>query len=168
MNDFKDLEHLLSSCILSSYVPIGTGPLSPSPESCVSKATEYMKDKNVKRMKKGDGWTVDGDGLEDVPAKEKWWDGGLAVMFPKIDGKTIMVSPVSIRSKDNIIICPKWLGSDKDGMNIGSRGLTANTSWENARGAKNMLYATEDSEYEKIFGEAYDDARRVCEENNLV
>ena len=118
-----------------------------------------------------DGWTVGGDdedGLEDVSPQKKWWDGGLAVMFPKVDSRTIMVSPVSIRSKTNIVICPRWIGDDSKGVNIGSRGLIANTSWENAVGAKNMLYATEDEEYEKICNEAYDDARRVCEENSLV
>ncbi|GMH64937.1 hypothetical protein TrST_g9655 [Triparma strigata] len=171
VNDFSSLEHLLSACILSSYVPVGTGPMIPEPGSTVDKAFKFMEDKWVKRMKKGDGWTVGGDdedGLEDVSPKKKWWDGGLAVMFPKIDSRTIMVSPVSIRSKTNIVICPRWIGDDSKGVNIGSRGLIANTSWENAVGAKNMLYATEDEEYEKIFNEAYDDARRVCEENSLV
>ena len=53
VNDFSSLEHLLSACILSSYVPVGTGPMIPEPGSTVDKAFKFMEDKWVKRMKKG-------------------------------------------------------------------------------------------------------------------
>jgi hypothetical protein len=83
-------------------------------------------------MGKGDGWTVESqnnDVLETLAPKKKWWDGGLAVMFPKVDNSTILVSPVAIRSKSNIVISPKWIGDDP-GIPIGTNGLLANKTME--------------------------------------
>ena len=102
----------MSACLLSSYVPVATGPLSPATGTAVHAATQYMKGRGAKRSTPA--------GVVDVGPIPQWYDGGLAAMFPKIDDGTMLVSPVSIRSKSNIVICPQWVGGEK-GLKIGSR-----------------------------------------------
>ena len=48
------------------------------------------------------------------------------------------------------------------------RGMTADASTCNLVGVKNMILPQDDKEYERIFADAYDDAKRVCKDAGLA
>ena len=159
VDEFEGMDHVVSSCILSSYVPVATGPLRPAQGTVVHDATEFMKTRKTKRMSR--------KGEVEVEPQPRWWDGGLAAMFPRINRKTLVISPVSIRHPKNLVICPPWTGNPK-GLKIGEGGMMADISFANAVAAKNMVLPVEDDVYERIYRDAYDDAKRVCMEAGLV
>ena len=154
------MEHILSACLLSSYVPIGTGPLNYSKTCAAGQANKYMSNKEVSIAIDRVG------GKQKRAARDNWIDGGLAQMFPILDKHTIVVSPIAIQSKSNIVISPKI----EDGGRLASisAGIKVGVSFKNGVAVKNMLLSTEEGRYQEIFSEAYDDAVRVCKDHNLI
>ena len=166
VSEFGDFDHLISACILSSYVPFATGPLMPKAGDVVDTAAQVMATKPVHRFGK--------EGIEEVQPRRTWWDGGLAAMFPREmgDTDTVIVSPIAIHHHDrNIVICPKpeWSSSanKKFGFKFDDQ-ITAAPSMSNALAAWRMILPAREVVYDEIFASAYDDARRVCKENLLV
>jgi hypothetical protein len=155
VNEFSSVEHLMAACTLSSYIPLATGPVNPKPGDSVHSATELMRGQSL--VQQNGAPNLDG----------RWWDGGLSMMWPSMDERTILVSPVAIRSKSNIVICPEW-NESAVGLPTGQDGLIINATLRNAVAANQMLIPADDTVYDKVYAAAYDDAKRVCEMNGLL
>ena len=160
VDEFEGMEHLLSACLLSSYVPIGTGPLRYSDGCAAGLANKFMSNRTVCRA-------VNREGDKEIrEARDNWIDGGLAQNWPTLDSGTIVVSPIAIQSKSNIVISPKI---EEGGRLVElSKGLKVGVSFENGLALKNMILSTEEATYQEIYNSAYDDATRVIKEKNLI
>ena len=159
LDTFPDLNILTAACLLSSYVPVGTGPLSPRPGDAVARAAKALEAVEPSRDGK------DGEDAVRLPARGLWYDGGLAAMWPTVNTSTLVVSPVSIRSSRNICISPP----PSSGLYVpGGNGIEVNVSLPNASAVHRMLHPSTDDEYRKIFESGYEDARRVCVEEGLA
>ena len=117
-----------------------------------------MSTRKVKQMAKGGGVSV-------LDPKNRWLDGALSQMFPKLDSGTIIISPLAMRSSSNIVICPK-VDDKARTLALGSLKLDATAT--NAKAVRRMLISSDDGELQRIFAAAYDDAKRVLKENNLA
>jgi hypothetical protein len=158
LDKFDSLQTLLSSLILSSYVPLGTGPLKATVGSVVHTANNHLSTYPVTRTDKATKESVV------VQPRDEWYDGGLSNMWPTVDKRTLVVSPVAITSSKNICICPKPTAATT--IHAGG-GIRFVASTDNAWSVRNMLHPADDEEYERIFHEGYADAKRVCEEKGL-
>ena len=86
-------------------------------------------------------------------------------MWPKLDSKTIVVSPLSIKSLDQLCICPE-LPADGYLAPL-SKDLSIGISKENGTALTRMLWSSDNMTFEEIYRNAYDDATRVLREKGL-
>lgn len=111
VDKYEKLEEIISACILSSYIPGLTGPLShksPSRNGAVRRANKtmlrmldrgFIKDALGLPIRKIDDRWMTGSAtprmLEGFQSDVLFWDGGLANVFPTIDRDTCIVTPFS-------------------------------------------------------------------------
>lgn len=135
VDSYRNVEDVVASCLLSSYIPGITGPLLA--DSIAEKFTG-RRDKDEEHVKAGDndaliragrqlhemttlGFVKDGrtglsiaehsfdrtdsESNKDDDAFTQYWDGGIADMFPIFDDNTVIVAPVN-GTYTNPAICP--------------------------------------------------------------
>jgi len=137
VDSYRDLEDVIACSMLSSYVPLGTGPLKlkdkmPNflgglmPKSEITDVSDrsgiHLKEMEKLGMVKNGitGLPTVNDtsrGTEDVESKDEsnttnepttnYWDGGLTDMFPTFDNDTVIVSPLNGVYDPNPSICPQ-------------------------------------------------------------
>ncbi|GMI38240.1 hypothetical protein TeGR_g3669, partial [Tetraparma gracilis] len=153
LDSFASLEHLLAATVLSSYVPVATGPLSPPPGSAVDRACRLLSSTPMSRHPGGT-----------LPPSPLWYDGGLAAMWPLLDDRTLIVSPLPVAHARNVAICPP---PSSPSLPAGG-GVSVSLSAGAARSARLMLQPVGEEEYEDIYRGAWEDARRVCREKGIA
>lgn len=152
VDTFRDAEHLVAACILSSYVPAATGPLCPAEDSAAGRAAKTM----------AAAWGIKGGDVELqlVPQQAgagAFIDGGLATMWPVRDHTTVIASPIAVRSDHgNGTICPS---GDFRWFVRGGRGVTVDASLSNLTRGWSMLISPTAAELEKSFRDGHDDAQ---------
>jgi len=156
LDKFPTLNHLIAACILSSYVPLGTGPLTPSPGDAVTSSSTLLASTAMQHATHGP-----------LPPAPTYYDGGLAAMWPLVDAKTLIVSPVAVKAtKGNICICPP-LDPTATLIPAGG-GVDFAVTTQNLKSVRYMIHPGDDDMYAKVFEDAYEDARRVCREKGIA
>jgi len=119
VDGYRDIEDVVAACVLSSYIPLGTGPLlgasDPFDNSAVRHANKRIKEmeglgflKHHGESTKGTPVSRQGQGQEggegedySVNRAEKnpddviYWDGGLSNNWPIVDNSTVIVTPLN-------------------------------------------------------------------------
>jgi len=113
VDQYRDLRDILSAAILSSFVPIGTGPVKGEKDAhnlAVSRAWDNIQDMEARGFIKhgithmptnaaniniigADDNNKQNQQTEQQSHKLHYIDGGLVNMFPQIDASTLIVSP---------------------------------------------------------------------------
>lgn len=114
-DQYRDLKDISSAALLSSYIPVGTGPANWEKDSknlAVRRAWDTVKEMRVLGFLK-DGITksalrpklgedrldvddlIQGSKSFEEDDKLGYLDGGFANMFPEIDESTLIVSPIN-------------------------------------------------------------------------
>lgn len=169
ISSFGNLDELVASCVLSSYVPFATGPLDVN--AGIAAASNELIAKNQVAIEINDG---------DSPGKLKaapgdtggFIDGGMSAMFPIMDANTLIVSPLPIRfgSGSGIqgrVICPEF-DSNLSSSPIFNQGLELVHEWrKNAHLLSSMLISSTSEELEQFYQNGHDDATKFLKESNF-
>ena len=190
---YRDLKDVVSAAILSSYIPLGTGPLRPSSSSAVHDGNTVVKQSfdTVKEMEKlgflnngitgeptntnivvgaGDAGTRAGDdgNKHDTTLEECYFlDGGLVNMFPIIDKTTITVTPLNCTSS-NPIIAPKALTSDDPYYINMDDQVNMGMNMQNMKLLTKMLRSSDPSYFDEKFREGYDNTHQLLKDEDLL
>ena len=196
VNQYRNLKDIVSACILSSYIPIGTGPLRTGNNSnsnnnnknendngAVRRAFETMKEMEylgfVKDSITGEPIIQkhhdirkeeDDDEEEDDEKEEEesyFLDGGLVNMFPSIDQSTLMVTPLHCIFSNNPYIAPKAMSENNRYVDFDDE-VSIGMNMQNMKAAMKMLRSSDPSYLDEKFCEGYDDATRFLKERNLL
>ena len=198
VNQYRNLKDIVSACILSSYIPIGTGPLRTGTNSnsnninnnsnendngAVRRAFETMKEMEYLGFVK-DGITGEPiiqkhhdirkeegeDDDDDIEEEEESYflDGGLVNMFPSIDQSTLMVTPLHCRFSNNPYIAPKAISENNNRYVDIDDEVSIGMNMQNMKAAMKMLRSSDPSYLDEKFREGYDDATRFLKERNLL
>jgi hypothetical protein len=185
VDKYDNLEEIISACILSSYIPGLTGPLSahksPKRNGAVRRANQTM----IKMLKKGFIKDALGLPLQEVDTRQKppstsshniledfqndilFWDGGLANVFPTIDKDTCVITPFSGCFR-NPSISPSF--SNKVPRNSGFEESCARPEicLENLRTLRYIAFSSESLALEKWFEQGFNDANRFLAGFNVA
>lgn len=140
---FESLEEVIAACVLSSYIPGVTGPISHTTlqqRTAVSRAHERMYDMLRRRAIMNHlGFPLDycNSELDTVnfhPGKIRFLDGGLANVFPTVDESTCIVTPF-VGNFVNPTISPGEFGAT-------ANGLRTSRQWRYVENAKVMRYVS--------------------------
>jgi hypothetical protein len=196
LDDFKDIEHLTSALVLSSYVPGGTGRLFPPEGSSVARAragiakhwglklidrtwSECRED--LSRLEPfpqpmaAEDERASSEGVKDptnsTTTADQLFDGGLGAMWPTLDSHTVLVSPLAVRplrreAKTRGVICPP--GKFVNSVPLGAHGVLVDGTMETVRRASRMLMSSQPSELDKAFAQGFDDARRFLRDGGSL
>lgn len=185
VDTFRDLEDVVAACMLSSYIPGGTGPLNVKdnlpdflgglqsrPKNELGTDASDRAGMRLKAMtelgmvKHGKSGTpvqnnhvsdVDNESENDVVEPTYYWDGGLADMFPTFDNNTVIVSPLNGLYDPNPAICPKIPDEKKTFRHCPKSRLGLNS--KNVQVLQKMIFSSDDDELYSRFREGYDDTR---------
>jgi len=139
-DQYRNIKDITSACILSSYIPVGTGPLlgeSDTKNLAVKRAWKGVKEmEELGFLKHGiTGFPVgdkptngdnasklsqEGDDISDD--KLRYMDGGLVNMFPVIDDSTVIVAPVN-GMYSNPSVAPNVLSIENNASDFRSKAL---------------------------------------------
>ena len=163
IDEFRDLQDVIAACVLSSYIPFGTGPLTVNDKNTVVwQATYRMKEMEklgyVKCGQTGKpliSITTNADDDDDTSCY--FIDGGLVENWPTIDDQTVVISPVNGDYSPNPYISPNILDEHKlftirDGVAVGMNK-------ENIETFTRMLLCSDDKILQKYFQLGYDDTK---------
>jgi hypothetical protein len=194
-DQYRDIHDIVSAAILSSYIPIGTGPLSiqfgqQSNNLAISRAWECVKAmEQLGFLKHGESsMPVTTSTVKDPDDETRYIDGGIANICPEIDNQTLIVCPFN-GTYGTHFIAPRYLDDldsitdaieqetmsipnrlrniIKDGIHISDR-VQFGLNRENLLTAYLMARSSESTVLEKRFRDGYDDAHRYLKEQNLL
>ncbi len=184
---YRDLKDVASAAILSSYIPIGTGPLRSSAVDTGNTAVKHSFDR-VKEMEKlgflncgitGEATiAVDCGSNHDLSSNEEpssasssedcyFLDGGLVNMFPVIDKDTVMVTPLNCTSP-NPFIAPEALTEDDPYYLDFDNQVSMGVNMQNMRLLTKMLRSSDPSYLDEKFREGYDNANKFLKDRDLL
>ncbi len=168
-DEFRNIKDINSACILSSYIPLGTGPLDFEKET-KNTAVKYAWD-HVQVMEHL-GFLKDFSGNSIIPEDKgegslKYLDGGLSNMFPCIDKSTIIVSPISGVFSNNKFIAPKAPTTTMPNFEL-SDGVEIGINSQNVLAMYQMARSSGPQVLNEKFRDGFDDAKKFLDENNLL
>jgi len=197
-DQYRDLNDIVSACILSSYIPIVTGPLmgaeDPFQNLAVQRAWRKVKEMHKQGFIKN-GLTNNVDKSvdnnlyqirqeeEDNKQAEKdaggviFFDGGFANNWPTIDEFTVIATPLNgVFSNPNISPNKSF---EKDEMESGrffespsiikiNDDASLGFNYENLDSVYKMVHSSEGSILEEKFQNGYDDARKFLDDKNMI
>ena len=180
VDKFRDINDICSACILSSYIPFGTGPLTPSDDknTAAQRAWEIVKEMERKGQIKhgltGEEVKVNGfdendyDG-EPQPSNElRYLDGGLSNNFPQVDEKTLIVSPIN-GVFSNPFIAPSQSSDNNILPNIAiSDGIEIGVNSENLVALYQMARSSSPEVLYDKFRDGHDDAMAYLKDEQLL
>ena len=162
VDEFRDLHDVVAACVLSSYIPFGTGPINVNHENTVVwQATKRMKElEKLGYVKCGQT----GKPLTSITNKENaddtscyFIDGGLVENWPTIDDQTVVISPVNGDYSPNPYISPNI--PDEHNLFTIRDGVSVGMNKENIETVTRMLLCSDDEILEKYFQLGYDDTK---------
>jgi len=102
-DQFRDIDDVIAVAVLSSYIPGITGPLVASSSSKLGRAMAKVREMQALGYLKGQGQDKERKNFDSV----YYFDGGLLNMFPSVDERTIVVTPLCGDFSPNPFICPE-------------------------------------------------------------
>ena len=178
VNKFQSVEEIVSACILSSYVPGLTGPISDissGANGAVRRANKVL----LRMMEQG---SIKNSHAIPLPSplqrvdKERnqsqsslndsqqllnnivFWDGGLANLFPRINMNTCIVTPFT-GSFTNPTISPSRATASHT-LELGDACSRPTICLENLRTIRYIAFSSESLALEGWFEKGYNDANR--------
>lgn len=174
-DDFRDLHDLSAAAVLSSYIPGVTGPIKGT--SCPTNGAVRRAWERTRRtldwgaVKHGDTGrpvtldeivVVDDDDNDNN--REAFWDGGLSNMWPVLDDRTIVVSPLNGDFSPNPFVAP---ASPSDLTIPVSERTKVGFNLKNMDAAMRMCLSSEATTLDKVFANGYDDASRFLSDHSM-
>lgn len=178
VNAYQSIEEIVSACILSSYVPGLTGPISDitfGTNGAVRRANKVL----LRMMEKGSIKNSRGIPLQSSLQRIKnepktfqapiydshqlqnnivFWDGGLANLFPRINGDTCIITPFT-GSFTNPTISPSPTTVSHN-MELDVAFSRPTICLENLRTIRYIAFSSESLTLEGWFEKGYNDAKR--------
>lgn len=197
VDQYRDAQDIVAVCMLSSFVPGGTGLFSGSSETIVrsSKRLREMVELGFVKKETPDGKgeiislppspVVDDENestheeSEDVDETSKkkeedsskfmFIDGGLSNVFPIYDSDTVVVTPFCGIFDPNPSICPKpgAAGDNNNLFRLSHRAKIYKTR-QNAHTLRRMAFSSDEIKLQERYTSGYDDAKRFLSDNNLL
>eukprot|EP00559_Dactyliosolen_fragilissimus_P008371 CAMPEP_0184861336 /NCGR_PEP_ID=MMETSP0580-20130426/6043_1 /TAXON_ID=1118495 /ORGANISM="Dactyliosolen fragilissimus" /LENGTH=332 /DNA_ID=CAMNT_0027358791 /DNA_START=370 /DNA_END=1368 /DNA_ORIENTATION=+ len=186
---YRDLNDVLSMCMLSSYIPLGTGPLfgtvDPFKNTTVSRSWTTVKEmEELGFLKEGiTGYPVTKEistnNVTDRIDNTYFFDGGISNMWPTIDESTLIVSPLNGKFKNPHISPTVKEVSTEDESNFVSNtifpnyvhisdGVELGMNKDNIISLYKMLKTSDASFLEERFRDGYDDASDFLRHQNYI
>jgi predicted acylesterase/phospholipase RssA len=167
VDQYRDFEDVIAASVLSSYIPLVTGPVRGSQcpyNDAVYRSTvrfqEMIAHGSVKMGETGETVTLE---LETDTVKDIAWDGGLVHCFPFFDQDTVIVSPLAVDFEANNSISPaiEYQGSSR--TNIRRLQIDFHTSMHltaaNRRILRDMMFSSSDETLRGYFQQGYDNCQ---------
>lgn len=197
VDSFRSIKDACAASILSSFIPIGTGPLKGAKDetnTSVKHAWTLMKemvdvgavkdgltDQAVNRSDFFNMSTENENDKDDKLDEEVYWDGGLSNMWPVVDESTLVVSILNGNFHPNPYISPQIKNENENNENKNNDSNNSFFSeislndrcqvgfnYQNLLAMKLCLRSTDESVYETEFKNGYQDANRFLKEHNLL
>jgi hypothetical protein len=182
VDKYENLEEIISACILSSYIPGLTGPLSHKTikrNGAVRRANKTL----LGMLKKGCIKDALGLPLQEIDDRSKtvsttphmlenfqndvrFWDGGLANVFPTIDGDTLLITPLSGRFRNPSISPSPSNAPQKSGFE--KSYARPEICLENLRTLRYIAFSSESQALEKWFEQGFNDANKFLTGLNVA
>merc|ERR1712151_141321 len=183
IDEYRNIDDVVAACMLSSYIPGGTGPFL----SYTSKLNPTV-DRSNKRLRSliqynptcfKDSFTnkpVEVDTSNDSFYRDGtfYWDGGLCQMWPIIDHNTLIVSPLHGNYSPNLYISPQS-NDDKDDDNntllpkyVNWQGYKVNLHSKNIDIFRRMIISPDEEILQQKFYDGYDDTKNFLKRSNLL
>ena len=180
VDHYNSLEEILAACILSSYIPGLTGPIVPTTwgrNGAVLRANEMLENMMEKGyIKNVLGYPVHTNAhLTDPVAAAgpsasnhasvrttnnvRFWDGGLANLFPIIDNDTCVITPLTGRFI-NPSISPSPLQIVPSAMEYKAKYSRPSLCLENLRTIRYIAFSSEGLALEAWFEQGFNDANK--------
>lgn len=184
VDKFENLEEIISACILSSYIPGLTGPLSQrtlNSNGAVRRANRIL----MGMVEKGCVKDALGLALQGVDERRKtvnatrdfleepqneavmFWDGGLTNVFPTIDSDTCIITPFSGRFR-NPSISPSSLTLTRSHELRNNYYDRPEVCFENLRTLRYIAFSSESLALEKWFEQGFNDASQFLNGFNMT
>lgn len=164
MDTFRDVEDVVAACILSSYIPFVTGPAWGSLHTR-NLAVKRAKDRIHEMVELGfckhgeTGQVVKPTTAYDpFQNREYFWDGGLVNVFPIVDEKTLIVTPICARFSPNPYISPAVENDSLPTLRVDPRSEVYLSS-ANLETLRRMTISSDSTVLEGRFSQGHDDAR---------
>jgi hypothetical protein len=183
------LQDLLSACLLSSYIPFGTGPLQPTTNdknknTAVQRAAQRLHEMTQLGFVKCGSTGQPLNSLKHYNQQQKiiknsndksakrnnysYLDGGLVENWPIVDSQTVIITPIQGHYHPNPSIAPDISAGDHQLTFKVREGVLVGANADNAKTFALMLKSSADETLQSYFRDGYDDARRFLEKNNLL
>jgi hypothetical protein len=177
LEEFRTIDDVISSSVISSYIPGGTGPMTvPSlsdKNSAVPRSLLLVKEMFTKIHDFGGEYAYT-DRFEPKSSQINLIDGGLVNMWPTVNNSTIIVSPLSGSFDPNPCICPPSQVLTDENIGEPSSPWPWQINWkfkdpcstyevyvtkENTETLRRMILSSTDEILETRFRNGWDDAR---------
>ena len=192
VEEYRDAHDIAAACMLSSFIPGGTGLFSGSSDTILGSSKrlrEMVALGYVKHIQNGETVTVklptknrddgaskscsvhDNDAIEDDFPNFQFLDGGLSNPFPVFDSSTVVVSPLCGIFDPNPFVSPA-VRNDKESdgkpnlLRVSSCAQIYMTQ-QNAHSFRRIALSSDDATLQERWVHGYDDAKRFLVDNNL-
>jgi hypothetical protein len=183
IDHYQSIDDVISACTLSSYVPGLTGPAWGSLDerhSAVARAGQRMRGMiaagSVKQGTTGKPIpplsTLQHS--EGVRGREICWDGGLVNMFPHVDERTVIVTPLTGNfTHDSITPSLDYVDEASNNDKGDPRAVVVDDyaqihlTTANARTLLCMTFSSDDDVLQGYFTQGYDNAHKFLDKRNL-
>ena len=160
IDEYRGIEDVVAACMLSSYIPGATGPLSAEYNS---NKTVQRSNQRLKSLLKYNPTSLK-DSFTNKPIldpMESYWDGGLVNNWPIIDHTTLVVSPLHGDYSPNSSISPEWDDDDSSVLPkyIKWHGYKINLHSKNIDALFRMILSSDESVLQQKFNDGYDDTK---------
>ena len=188
VDEYRDAHDIVAACMLSSFIPGGTGLLSGSSDTILGSSKRLREMTALGYVKKltSNGETVtvklptghddesssssgNDKSVDDVP-NFLFLDGGLSNAFPVFDSSTVVVTPLCGIFDPNPFVSPavrKQKDVDDGNLFRVSDRAKIYMIQQNAHSFRRMVLSSDDSTLQERYGHGYDDAKRFLVDNNL-
>lgn len=166
IDTFESVEDIVAACVLSSYVPGVTGPLSSF--SIANRAVQRSQERLMELSKLGVVKDFDGQSIEETAKTTSpiFMDGGFVNVWPLVDEKTLIVTPLSANFPGLDYICPPCC-EDSNFLTVNPHCRLAVHS-DNVSTFQDMIWSSVDDVLHQRFAQGHDNARDFLEKNNLL
>jgi hypothetical protein len=171
---YRDMQDVIASCILSSYIPGVTGPAWGSLDSrhgAILKAGERLRDMIDAGcvLYTSSGVPLPRLSKDHDSVREICWDGGLVNGFPFFDDDTLMVCPLAADFHTNPTINPgiEYDWNTVRHVQIDPR-VRLHLTTANMALLRRIIFSSDDEVLESNFIEGYDHAYLFLRRNSLL